>query len=1188
MRLRFLTIATVVACGLAAFGQNTGRLSGTVLDASGAAIPGATVNLYLSGGNSPIQSVKSGQDGGYFFASLQPVQYDLSVEMSGFRKEIIRGLKVDPGLELSMKAITLEVSQQVETIEVTADVAGVQISNAEVATTITNSQVRRLPVLNRSPLGLISTQAGIGSNSRTSTTINGMRPSFTNISIDGVNIQDNFIRTNALDYLPNLLLLDQVAEFTVSTSNTNAGLGNGAAQVTFVTPSGTNELHGAAYWYNRNNIVSANTWFNNKNGASRPFLNQNQLGGSLGGPVIKDKLFFYTNYEAFRLRQQAPQTRTILTDTARAGIFRYRDTAGNLQLANLLQIAGIQPDSVTRGLIAQLPTTINRTDIGDGLNTGGYAFNMRDNRTRDNVTAKTDYVISMRHRLSGTYLWNRDIDDRPDAEASGYTTAPAVRNENNTNLVSVTWSFVPTSSLTNEFRGGFNLAPGDFLSSENLGSVALTLPLISSPVNTFRPQGRTTNTYNLQDNATWIKGRHTIAFGGQYQRITTDSYTSFDVIPSYTLGMSAGNSLALTGAQLPGIRSQDLTNANALLALTGGFLTSGVQRFNVTSRTSGYVPLAELRRFFELQNLAFYVNDTWRVNRRLTVTAGLRWEFYTPVTERDSLALLPVLQNNNPIQTLLSPAGTLDFAGASAGRPWYNKDWNNFGPNVGVSWQPFNDNGKTVIRAGYSVNFPNDEFIRALDNSTSTNAGLEASRSITNLTSRVGAGVPAISAPAFQVPRTYAQNFANDPAANALALPDPNLRTPYVQQWSFGLQRELFGGILEGRYVGNRAVKQFRAFDYNQIQVLNTPFLNDFINARRNGEIARAATGVFNPVYNPNLPGSAPLPVFAAMPSGGLLTNGTVRGLIETGEAAGLGHVYVTNGLNGPVQFYTNTNAYGTNLMTNYSAANYHGLQIDFRRSFQKGFQFQANYTMAKSLSDAAGDTQQRFEAFLDLNNAAIEYSPTPFDLRHAFKANGVWELPFGKGKPFAVDNAIVDHVIGGWSLSGFLTWQSGSPFSILSARNTLNRTGRSANNTATTPLDGAQLDEIVGFYMTGNGPYMISRSAIDPATGRGTAADGRAAFNGQAFYNPGPGQIGSLQRRMFYGPRFLSADLALLKNFQIAEKQRLEFRSEWFNFSNSPSFYIGDQNINSTTFGRITSTASARRVIQFGLYYRF
>jgi hypothetical protein len=246
VKQRLVCAFWVLASASVALAQNTGRLSGTVLDASGAAVPGATVNLILAGGSSPILTMKSGQDGGYFFASLQPVNYDLSVEMSGFRKELIRGLKVDPGVELSMKPLSLEVSQQVETIEVTAELTGVQTSNAEVASTITNSQVRRLPVLNRSPLGLINTQAGIGSNNRTPTTINGLRPSFTNVTIDGVNIQDNFIRSNAVDFLPNLLLLDQVAEFTVSTSNTNAALGSGAAQVTFNTPSGTNELHGNA------------------------------------------------------------------------------------------------------------------------------------------------------------------------------------------------------------------------------------------------------------------------------------------------------------------------------------------------------------------------------------------------------------------------------------------------------------------------------------------------------------------------------------------------------------------------------------------------------------------------------------------------------------------------------------------------------------------------------------------------------------------------------------------------------------------------------------------------------------------------------------------------------------------------------------------------------------------------------
>ncbi len=650
--------------------------------------------------------------------------------------------------------------------------------------------------------------------------------------------------------------------------------------------------------------------------------------------------------------------------------------------------------------------------------------------------------------------------------------------------------------------------------------------------------------------------------------------------------MSQSNTKTLVSAQLPGVRSQDLANANSLLALTGGFLSTGLQSFNVTSQTSGFVPGASNTRNLRMQNLAFYINDTWRVNRRFTLTAGLRWEYWSPVWERDGIALLPVIQNDNVIQTLLNPVGTVDFPTGS----WYGKDLNNFGPNVGFSWQPFSDSGKTVIRGGYSINYPNDDFMVSMNNNVlgSSNAGLNQNRSITNLVTPAASGIPTIAPPDYKVPRTYAENAALDPGGVAFAMPDPNLRTPYVQQWSFGVQREIAGGVVEGRYVGNHAVKQWRAFDYNQILIKGTPFLADFKRAQNNGLLAQGAGRGFDPRYNPAVPGSQPTPVFDSMPSGGLLTNGTIVGLIQTGEVAGLAHTYVTNRLNGPVQFYTNTNSYGTNVMSNYSGANYHSLQLDYRRTFRSGWQFQTNYTMAKSLSDSPGDTQSRFEAFLDNDNAAIEYAPTTFDLRHSFKLNGVWELPIGKGKLVNVQNAAMNMIVGGWTVGGLMIWQSGSPFSVLSARNTLNRTGRSASNTATAI---GSLDGVVGFYMTGNGPYMVAQSALDPATGRGVAGDGRPTFAGQVFANPEAGSIGALQRRMFYGPNFWNTDLSIIKHFQITEKQRVEFRSEFFNLTNTPSFFINDQNINSTTFGRITTTVgnnTGRRVIQFGLYYRF
>jgi len=1170
--------------------QNTGRISGTVQDGTGAAIPGAVVSLYMPGGATAIMSTTTTNDGNYFLAGVQPVTYDLSIEAKGFRKEIYRAIKVDTGLELSMKISKLQVSSQAEVVEVSAQVTSVQTANAEVASTITNEQVRRLPTLNRSPLALISTQAGVGGNGRTNTTINGLRPSFANVTIDGINIQDNFIRTNGLDFQPNMLQLDQVGEFTVATSNTNASAGNGAAQVSFVTPSGSNDYHGSMYWFNRNNIASANTWFNNRNRVSRPFLNQNQAGGSFSGRLIKDKLFFYGNYEATRLRQQAAATRTLLTDAARSGIFTYRDTAGNIRQANVLTAAGVAADPKARAIINATPTaaSINRTDIGDGLNTSGMGFNIRDNRTRDNVTGKVDYILSPKNVFTGTYIWNRDADDRADL-MNNFSTAPNVLVSNKIPLLSVTWRWSPVSTITNELRGGFNKAPGVFTTSEEFGAAIIAPTLISNPVNTFRGQGRYTDTYNLQDNANWFKGKHSVSFGFTYQNIHADPFNDAGNIPTYTMGISAANTKGLNADKVPGVRASDLAIANNLLALHAGYITTATQTFNVTSRDSGFVNGANNYRRLRQQNYAFYFTDTWRISNRLTATLGTRWEYYTPVDERDSLYLLPELNGKSVIDVLRTNA-TLSFAGNSAGRPWYGKDFNNFSPNIGLAWQPFADNGRTVLRAGYSINFPNDELIRSVDNNVGTNAGLSSVRTLTNLTATLNSGLPAISTPVYKVPRTLADNYALSPTS-AVGIPDPNLRTPYVQQWSFGIQREIAKGVLELRYVGNHATKQFRAIDYNQILTKvaggGTTFDQDFKRALNNGNLARSATGAFNPVYNPNIAGSQALPFFAILPSGGLLTNATIRGLVERGEMGELANIYQVNALNGPVNFYANPLAQGTNVMTNYSNATYNALQVDYRKTFGKGVTFQTNYTYSKGMSDAAGDAQARFEPFLDINNAAIERARTPFDLTHSLKFNGAYDLPVGKGRSLNVDNPVLNQIVGGWTVSGFYTLTSGAPFSVLAPRNTLNRSGRSTNNTATTLLNKGQLDDLLQFRQTGNGPYFIAASALG-ADGRATNADGIAPFAGQAFYNPAAAGLGALQRRMFSGPAFWNIDFAILKSFQIFEKQRVEFRSEFFNLTNSPSFFIGDQDINSATFGRITSTNSGRRIIQFGLYYRF
>ena len=255
------------------YAQVTGRVSGIVVDGTGAAVPDATVSLQLPGSGTAAYTSKTSAAGDFTLLTVNPLTYDLLVDAKGFTAAKVSGIKVDPGRTVDVPQIKLEVAGVTQTVEVSAATQSVQTSNAEISTTISNAQIINLPVMNRSPLGFVLTQAGVNSGAG-NTTINGQKVSFTNVTLDGINIQDNFIRTNAVDFLPNMLLLDQVAEVTVSTSNANASSFGGSSQIAFVTPSGTNEYHGNLYISNRNSYFAANSFFNNKSGVKNPFLNQ--------------------------------------------------------------------------------------------------------------------------------------------------------------------------------------------------------------------------------------------------------------------------------------------------------------------------------------------------------------------------------------------------------------------------------------------------------------------------------------------------------------------------------------------------------------------------------------------------------------------------------------------------------------------------------------------------------------------------------------------------------------------------------------------------------------------------------------------------------------------------------------------------------------------------------------------------
>jgi len=1185
----------VLGAALPMYAQVAGRLTGTVVDPAGASVPKAKVRLSMLGSTTALLSTETTSDGIFDFTGVRPDYYTLTIEIAGFNKYVQNQVKVDPSRATTLPPIQLELAQAAQTVEVTAGLPAIDTSTAEVASTVTQAQVDRLPILDRQVNNLFYTQAGV-SNSRTVTSINGLRPSYTNIMLDGVNVQDA-VRTNAVDNIPNRLTIGQIAEMTLASSNVNPTIGGNATVISLSTPSGTNEFHGNGYWYNRNSFFAANDWFNNQSGTERPRLNLNQLGGSIGGPIKKDKLFFFTNYEAYRLKQQSLTTNTILTAPARQGVL----TLANGSTFNLLQTRGVQIDPYIQNLLSKLPTASNTSNVGDQRNTTGYAFNAQDNETRDNVTGKLDYYLNTSHNFSATYSWNRDIADRPDL-GSFYTTLPPIYNDSGANFFSAAWRWSVSPTFTNELRGGLNKIHIDFVTRDQLPSFFISGPIFTSPENTSLPETRTVDNYVLQDNASWVRGKHTMSFGFQANLFRYGFGVYSGIVPSYTIGTSTTNPDTFRAGDIPGATSTDITMANNLLASLAGMINAYTQTFNVTSRTSGYVPNSPQLRNLRMNNLAPYFTDTWKVARRLSLTLGLRWEYFTPVDEQNALMAQPLLINNNPITTLLGNA-TIDFGGSAAGHPLYKKDLNNFAPNVGLAWDVFG-NGRTAFRAGYAITYANDNNLNTVYNALTQNGGLTTAASQVNVNARLS-GLPGIATPPLQFPTTTQALFNLSPNNLVEGMIDPNLVSPYVQQWNAGIQQEYKGFVFEGRYVGNHVVKQFKQVDINQVNVRQGTYIQDFITARNNGFLALQATGRFNPTYNPAITGSKPTPFFDTLPSGGFLTNATVSNSIVTGELGSLAQTYQTNGiLPDNFSFFPNPLLLYSSLLTNLAHTTYDALQVEVRKRTRNGVQFQANYTFSKSFSNA--ELVRGLEPQLDNASPSIEKARSPFDLTHAFKLNHYVPLPFGPGRKYNPGNGLMQRIIAGWGASGFLVIQSGPPVSIFSNRGTLNRGSRSNGlNTVDTPLTLSQLKNITGLYKTGDGVFFIDPKYIDRTTGRGAAPDTIAPFANQVFFNPQPGTLGSLQRRILDGPGFWNYDFSLQKDTRITERQTLQFRADFFNLFNHPNFYTGDSgtaplppdvrigNINSSTFARITETMNTgngvgARVMQFGLLYRF
>lgn len=1268
-----LCIGLLLACWSVASAQvaPTAAISGAIVDQTGAVISGAAINVRSSVTGADFK-VTSSENGTYTVPALNAGVYVVTVEASGFKKAVVDNVVLSTGVPATVN-VTMEVGAATDSVVIQGGAEVLQTQSAAISTTITGRQITEIPFTSRDALDLVLLLPGTNTPGRPRTsTINGLPKGSLNITIDGINVQDNILKSSDGFFTYVRPRIDAVDEVTVSTSNPGAeSAGEGAVQIKFVTRSGTNDLHGSVYEYHRNPALNANYWFNNRDlrpdprtgTAPRDRVLVNQYGFRLGGPIWipkifngRDKAFFFVNYEEFRIPEAASRQRTILTEPARQGVFRY-NTSGGVRSVNLYQLASANSQTATPDpVIGKLLQDIRSTTSQGGLtaltdpNLELFSFQNRGGQSRFFPTVRFDFNLTSKHKLEN--VWNYQKFDGvvdflngtdpafPSFPNQGFqgsnrfsnstalrsTLTNTIVNEARVGLTGGTVLFFPnvnrgqfTGSLANQ--GGFNIG---------IGAAGITSATVSTT-----PSRRNAPVWQFTDNLSWTRGSHTFNFGGSFTQINFWSWSQAQV-PGITLGLDANDPAIgmFTAANFPGAAAADITRAQALYAVLTGRVTAISASAVLNEKSKQYTYLGENVQRGRQREFGFFGSDTWRVNSSLTLNYGVRWEVQRPFTPLNDLyAQTPwdQLFGVSGVGNLFKP-GTLtgtptSFTSLGVGQSTFNTDFNNFAPSFGFAWSPnvknsflrklTGETGKTVFRGGYSVAY-NREGLNVFTSIYGSNPGItiDASRNLTlnNLVpTPVGANLPLLfrdqsrlGPPAFQSAPTFPNQFLVTNSANAL---NPNLRLGYVQSWSFGVQREINRDtVIEARYVGNRAVKQWQQYNLNEVNLIENGFLNEFKLAQAN-LFANIAAGRGNHFRyaGPNT-GTAPLPIMLAFMTGqaasaagtatnyanSLFANATfVNALAANAPAPGT----FTSNFISTAAFRNNGVAAG--LPANFFIANpgklggawtienngrqsYDSLQIELRRRLSKGLLVQGNYVFARAFTNAFASSSVVAGQPSTLRNMRLSKTVSPFNIDHTFKVNWIYELPIGKGQWLGGNaGGVADRVIGGWAFHGAARLQSGTPFNfgnvqlVGMTRNELQKKVKMRFN------DGAR----IAYFL----PQDVIDNTIRAFNVSATSASGWSALGAPTGQYIAPasnasciegftGQCGTTNL-VLYGPRFDRYDLSIVKKTKITETVNFEFRAEFLNAFNHINFIVGnpanDVNVvggfGTQTFGQVT-----------------
>ena len=932
---------------------------------------------------------------------------------------------------------------------------------------------------------------------------------------------------------------------------------NAGAQIEMVTRSGTNRWTGNISNHLRNTVLNANEFFSNSTGLARPKFIQNTFAATIGGPIVRNRTFVFGSYQGRRLRQDVLRNRDVLTATARDGIFRWR--APGSSTVRSFDIARNDPrgtgiDREIAALIRMLPPPNNNdTERSDGMNFAGYRFHSPAELRLDQFTARADHQLRQHVRLFFRFSWGdargTDAFNNNDSIFPGQPQRllePSIAGSS----LGVDWTITPHA--VNELRFGHQSNRLARTPPRPREAVLITT-LWTSPVNPRFAQDDRSSVLELTDHLSVLRGSHIFKIGGNWHFTGADRRNENGIYPNVHLARANGNlpppTIGPSGGEISAAgRTRFEEMYNHLL----GRISHVTQTFY--GDLEHFQPAGTAReRNFRFHDYAAFLQDDWKLRPNLTLNIGLRYDFHAPPSERDRR------QGTLDQAAQISRVSRIsDFALQRAER-WYDGDYNNLAPRFGLAWAPGGD-ARTVIRAHYGIFYerPVPSTATLADNNT---PGFSAAMPVfPNQTPgsdwRVSDGIVPPQQPA--APSKQPPNNRRE----SIGLFHPRLRTGYVQQYGFGVERELSRNLLmEAAFVGNRGVKLMLPVNMNQHRI-HDEFLSSFreIQTFRSGSGAVSAQNTLVRLF-----GS----VNQAVNSLGatLFNEGAAGAAADQLDVA----FYDRYASAGNSDFYLRNFPQFNVLVaeTNDGRSYFDSLQLSLRR--QSGaVRFAANYTWSKSL-DLVSTNGFFMERPVDNLNLRLNRARSDFDRPHVVTGLLTYSLPLRKRKwPRWLNTAFA-----GWNIGVLGIWESGAPFSVLSGRRTL----------------AADMDS----YADYTGDRNIGR-----LHNRGGNLYWFSAEEAQRFTAPGPGEFGTSGRNAFRGPRFFTIDLSLVKTFRLTERQSFEIRSEFYNLLNTPNFANPAATLaNPGSLGRITritrtvglpigGDSGGPRIVQLALRYEF